>query len=87
MTQGFCGFLLLLGGGCGCGEDAGHGLVVCLNVSFFCLQFMIKIRILNSKKILIQQEMHRATNVPSEVSMQLCKLGVILDIRLYHILS
>ena len=46
MTQGFGGFLLLLGCGWGCGEG------VCSGFRFFpfCLQVIMKIKILNSIK-------------------------------------
>ena len=50
MTKGFCGFLILLGGGCGeragCRAGAGPGFRCVL----FCLQIMMKIKILNSPK-------------------------------------
>ena len=51
MTQGFSGFLLLLGAGCGCcggcmaDGDAGFTCVL------FCLSIMMQIKILNSTKI------------------------------------
>ena len=52
MTQGFGGFLLLLGGGFGCGEGAGcrAGGGPGFRCVLFCLQIIMKIKILNSIK-------------------------------------
>ena len=49
MTQGFGGFLLLLGGDSGCGEGAGcrAGGGPGFRFFFFCLQIIMKIKILN----------------------------------------
>ena len=52
MTQGFGGFILLLGScwgyGCGAGYMAGASLGY--RCVLFCLQIMMKIKILNSRK-------------------------------------
>ena len=52
MTKGFGGFLLLLGGGCGCSEGAGcrAGAGPWFRFFIFCLQIMMKSKILNSLK-------------------------------------
>ena len=52
MTHGFDGFLLRLGGGCGCGEGAGcrAGAGPGLKFFLFCLQIIMEIKILNSIK-------------------------------------
>ena len=56
MTKGLGGFLLLLGAGLGCGCPAGCMAGACpgFRCILFCLQIMMKIKILNSIK----------TNVP-----------------------
>ena len=52
MTQGFGGFLLLLGGGCCCGCGAGCRADESpgFRCVLFCLQIMMKIKTLNSIK-------------------------------------
>ena len=52
MTQGFLGFLLPLGAGCGCCYGAGNGAVAGPGLKYvlLCLQIMMKIKILNSLK-------------------------------------
>ena len=52
MTQGFGSFLFLVDGGWGCGEGAGCrvGASPGFRFFFFCLQIIMKIKILNSIK-------------------------------------
>ena len=52
MAQGFGGFFLLLGGGCGRCEGTGFrtGTGPGFRCVLFCLQIMMKIKILNSIK-------------------------------------
>ena len=52
MSQGFGGFLLL-GGGCGSGEGVGcrAGAGPGFRCVLFCLQIIMKIKVLNSIKI------------------------------------
>ena len=52
MTQGFCGFLLLPGGGGGYGKGAGcrAGAVPWFRCVILCLQIIVKIKIVNPIK-------------------------------------
>ena len=50
MTQGFVGFLLLLGAGRGCGAGCRAGAGPGFRYVLLCRQMMMKIKILNSIK-------------------------------------
>ena len=70
MTQGFSSFLLLLDGGCGEGAGCRAGAGPGFRCVLFCLQIIMKIKILNSIKTKVPYAFEESLSDVSIASLQ-----------------